>query len=337
MSPEGAEEHLSNFWGQYNPHTSPFIARRRLGNASPYCCDNCGSFDVESRDCDYAHLEAANARPLLDGQLGTRDPQEIASYFVESLEAELQSLTEQDMLESDRQKMAADISTEIERIEASVQKDGATFRRIGSAWDCFFEFRRDRENFLGTDAPRDNHLLFPYFTDPKNFPREFRKFLQIRNKSRFLKCLFFDVLIDQALYTRGVQPQHYGACLYGRVKVGGILAASGTMVNPFLVLLAATGWAHKGESEKEFEELCWLYERELRRARMGYLYAASKAEYHSHVPETRDLKREILVAAPWPESVEDLRETAYFYSCRSSLNSGLFNNWVAIIKSVFAY
>ena len=76
MSSERAREHLSNFWGQYSPYTSPFIARRRLGNASPYYCDNCGSFDVESRDCGYAHLEAADARPLLDGQLGTRDPQE---------------------------------------------------------------------------------------------------------------------------------------------------------------------------------------------------------------------------------------------------------------------
>ena len=202
------------------------------------------------------------------------------------------------------------------------------------------QYKQDLALIMG--RYRDNHLAFATFTDPDNFFDDHEIYLQIKDKKRFLQCLFFEVLLDQALYTAGFTPKERDGCLYGSVKVVHILAAAGAMVDPYFLLLAASRWADDtDDADKDFEQLCWLFERELRRTLKGLRWELYRKGSSSPYFEDQEWPRpfrhnlvqdDIARLMRYHGDVGDLLRTGYFSNRQDFAKREVFNHWVMTIN-----
>ena len=195
-----------------------------------------------------------------------------------------------------------------------------------------------------------NDLAFATFIDHRNFSEVHKIYLQIEDKKRFLQCLFFEVLLDQALYTAGFASKTSRGCLYGSVKVVHILAAAGAMVDPYFLLLAASRWAEDSDgADADFTQLCWLFEREGRRMLKGlekdYGNEPKTPSYPGwaewplvgHALDRRDFgQRDLARLMRFRGDVGSLLQTGYFYHRKDLAKHNVFSNWIDIIHRTIA-
>lgn len=333
MSEEQAQDHIRSFWEDHSPYSLKT-------SDSPYLCPDCGSLEVEFRNCNYWSVDGED-NPLLDGRINTNPPDQVADAFITPMLEELEQVSSAVIPEIKKTEIIAELKGRIAEINASSMRDSEAFAKYdGPAMGYYVtQFRQDLALIMG--RYRDNHLAFATFTDPNNFFDDHEIYLQIEDKKRFLQCLFFEVLLDQALYTSGFRPKKEGGCLYGTVKVVHILAAAGAMVNPYFLLLAASRWAEDSEeADEDFEKLCWLFEREVRRTLKGLwweLYSkGSSSPYFRDQEWPRPFRHNLVQddmarLMRYHGDVDDLLRTGYFSGRQDFANREVFAEWVSIM------
>ncbi len=339
MSEEQAQDHIRSFWENHSPYS--------LNTSdSPYLCPDCGSLEVEFRNCNYDSVDGED-NPLLDGRINTNPPDQVADAFITLWLEELEQVSSAVIPEIKKTEIIAELEGRIAQISKSSMRDSEAFAKYYGPAMRYYEtqYRHDLGSLML--GYRDNSLAFATFTDPDNFFDDHESYLQIKEKKRFLQCLFFEVLLDQAFYTAGFMPKERDGCLYGSVKVVHILAAAGAMVNPYLLLLAASRWADDtDDADEDFEQLCWLFERELRRTLKGL-----KWEYFRNGPESP-----YFYDQEWPRpfrhnlvqddlarlmryhgDVGDLLQTGYFTGRQDFAKREVFNDWVMTINKTIIH
>ena len=335
MTEEQAQEHMRSFWENYSPYSLKM-------SDSPYLCPACGSLEVEFRNYRWSSV-GGEENPLLDGKINTNPPDQIADALLTPMLEEREQVANAVIPEFKKREMLVKLEGKIAEINSSSMRDSEAFAKYyGPAMGYYVtQFKQDLALIMG--RYRDNHLAFATFTDPNNFFDDHEIYLQIEDKKRFLQCLFFEVLLDQALYTSGFRPKKEGGCLYGTVKVVHILAAAGAMVNPYFLLLAASRWAdNTDEADEDFEQLCWLFERELRRTMKGlqrdYLRWPKSSRYGEREwplrgwPNPHDVKQDdVERTMPYKGNLGDLMRTGYFSNRQDFAKHEMFSKWITSI------
>ena len=339
MSEEQAQDHTRSFWENYSPYS--------LNTSdSPYLCPDCGSLEVEFRNCNYDSVDGEH-NPLLDGRINTNPPDRIADALLTPMLEEREQVANALIPEIKKREILAKLEGKIAEINSSYMRDSEVFAKYhGHAMRYYVtQYKQDLASIMG--SYRDNHLAFATFTDPNNFFDDHEIYLHIEDKKRFLQCLFFEVLLDQALYTAGFMPKERDGCLYGSVKVVHILAAAGAMVNPYFLLLAASRWADDtDDANEDFEQLCWLFERELRRTLKGlkwehfrngpespYFYDQEWPRPYRHDLVQDDMAR----LMRYHGDVGDLLQTGYFSGRKDFANREVFTGWVSVMDRTITY
>ena len=335
MSEEQAQDHISSFWENH----SPYSLNR---SDSPYLCPDCGSLEVEFRNCNYDSVDGED-NPLLDGRINTNPPNQVADAVITPMLEELEQVSSAVIPEIKKTEIIAKLEGRIAEINKSSMRDSEVFAKYHGPAMRYYEtqYRQD----LGSlrRGYRDNPLAFATFTDPNNFFDDHEIYLQIKDKKRFLQCLFFEVLLDQALYTAGFMPKERDGCLYGSVKVVHILAAAGAMVNPYFLLLAASRWADDtDDADEDFEQLCWLFERELRRTLKGLKWEhfrnGPESPYFRYqewpTPFRHDLiQDDMSKLMQYHGDVDDLLRTGYFSGRQDLAKREIFSSWINTLQS----
>ena len=337
MTEVQAREHMRSFWEEYSPYSLRM-------SESPYVCPVCGSLEVEFRTSRLRSLEEDN--PLLDGKINTNPPYRVADAIITPMLKEREVASESVIPEIKKTEILAKLDERLAEIKSSSIRDNAVFERYHGPTMGYYasQYKEDLASIMR--SYHGNYLAFATFTDPDNFFDDHEIYLQIKDKKRFLQCLFFEVLLDQALYTSGFRPKKEGGCLYGTVKVVHILAAAGAMVNPYFLLLAASRWAENTD-EEDFEQLCWLFERELRRTMKGlerdYLGWPENSRYGEREwplrgwPNPHDAGHDDLARMMrYKDNIEGLLRSGYFSSRQHFAKPEVFNRWVSTIHRIFS-
>ena len=282
--------------------------------------------------------------PLLDGKINTNPPYQVADAIMTPMLEEREVVSDAVIPEIKKREVLAKLDERLAEINSSSIRDNAIFERYhGPAMGYYVtQYKEDLTSIMR--GYHGNHLAFATFTDPNNYFDDHEIYLQIKDKKRFLQCLFFEVLLDQAFYTSGFRPKKEGGCLYGTIKVVHILAAAGAMVDPYFLLLAASRWANDtDEADEDFEQLCWLFERELRRTMRGlerdYLRWPKSSRYGEREwplrgwPNPHDVRQDdIERTMPYKGNVGDLLQTGYFSNRQDFAKREVFNGWVMTIN-----
>lgn len=319
MSEVQAREHLNTFWRDHNPWSI------RGSYDSPYVCPRCGSLDI-----DYVNFQYADdANLFLQRSTELYPPDVVANQLLESVELEMSQVQAADLTEAQKIEIYTVLSGEREKIDAALSRDLDSYGKYEDVIFYYkFHYAKDLESIQ--EHYGNGEIPFATFTHQqhKSFSKGYDAYLQMDDKVLFLQCLFFETLINQALYSLGIGPTDDEKCIFGTSRVVGILAAAGFLIDPYFILLASSRWSDADElADQKFGQVCHLFKREICRVCFGLNHAARA----SVIPE--DVCAQLLEHKP---DIKKMMKSGYFLSRPALAKPHKLDRWMQIMDRVFA-